>query len=333
MRKMETFLVACCQVNFAVFQDRGGIASRAEALERMTRDAVTGYEDYMPVKLVVFPEFALTPVIAGREGPILRDIAIPIENPYFKRLCRVAEDYDITICPGSFLERSGKYPGAVFNTSVLIDSEGIALVYRKLNPFLPFEPVHSPHDIAEYEEDIAPVSKTRLGNIGLEICYDSRFPELSRKLVLKGAEILIVPSAYMEPWGGVEPTDVWKTILRARAIENNVYVIGCSLGSTYENHPPYSWTGNSIVVDYEGRIVAQSPPGPCTQILVAPVNIGGLRDFRRQTSMLNMLHLRTELYRDLYEQTIFPPAGGVDGTEISQTSLRKAIARLKEKLL
>lgn len=330
---MESYLVACCQVNFEVILDRGGISSRVEVLERMTRDAVTGYGDYMPVKLVVFPEFALTPVMADRESFILRDMAISVENPCFDKLIKLAKDYDIMICPGSFLECSEEYPDAVFNTSVLINPEGINLVYRKLNPFLPFEPVHSPHDIARYKEDIVPVSETHIGRIGLEICYDSRFPELSRKLALKGAEILIVPSAYMEPWGGVEPTDIWRTILRARAIENNVYVIGCSLGSTYENHPPYSWTGNSIVIDYEGRIVAQSPPGPGTQILVAPINIDSLRDFRRKTYMLSMMHLRTELYKDIYEQSVFPPAGGVENRDISQTSLRKAIDHIKGKLL
>jgi predicted amidohydrolase len=127
--------------------------------------------------------------------------------------------------------------------------------------------------------------------------------------------------------------DIWKIILRARAIENNVDVIGCSLGSTYKNHPPYSWVGNSIVVDYEGRIVAQSPVGPSTQILVAPINVGSLREFRGKTSMLSLSHLRTELYKDVYERSVFPPSCGAEVKEVTQNSLREAIASVKEKLI
>jgi predicted amidohydrolase len=330
---MESYLVACCQMDISLIKDRAQIESRAAAMRDMVINAVEGYRDYLPVKLVVFPEFSLTPITTDRASNLLRDMAIPLRNEYMESFKDLAERYDIKINIGTFLEKSEKYPNAVFNTSVTVDSSGIILVYRKLNPFIPLEPVQSPHDLKNYTEDIFPISETSIGRLATEICYDSRFPEQSRALALKGAEIVMIPSAYMEPWGGVEPMNIWTTILRARAIENNFYVVGCSLGSRYENHPPYSWVGNSIVIDYEGRIVAQSPSGPSNQILVAPINLQGLREFRQRTLLLSFAHLRTEIYRQVYERSVFP-SGGLEGSnDLTQEMIRDKIEQVKRSIL
>jgi len=134
----------------------------------------------------------------------------------------------------------------------------------------------------------------------------------------------------MEPWGGVTPTDVWRVINRARAIENSVYIIACSLGSSYRNHPPYSWVGNSMIIDFEGRVIAQSPAGPSEQILVAPIYIKSLRTYRTTTNMFSLLHLRTEIYKDVYSKPIFPQ-DLKNRQYIDQKILREKIKKLKRK--
>jgi len=318
---MKAFSVACCQMSFPIVGKGSSIEDRARRMLEVLESAVVGYRDYVPVKLVVFPEFSLTPICSGSSAHLVKDTAIPLENEFIPGFIEAARTHDVIINIGSFLERSIIHE-VVYNTSVMVYPDGVLLVYRKLNPFIPLEPVHSPHDIEGFSDEWLPVAETSYGNMAVQICYDSRFPELSRAFALKGAEILIVPSAYMGPWGGIKPMDVWTTTLRARAMENSLYVVGCSLGSTLLDHPPYSWTGGSVVIDYEGRVVAQSPNGPVEDILVAPIYIDNLREFRRETQMFNLAHLRTEIYKSTYKRRVFHGSGD---SEITQDSLRKII--------
>jgi len=326
----EVFLAVCCQCDFEIIDKREDIKKRADKMLSMIDNVVNGYNDYLPVKLITFPEFSLTPITTNNSSDLLKNIAIPENNDYIDKFIDKAREYNLFINIGSFIEKTEKWPKAVFNTSLVVGPNGVILRYRKANPFLPFEPVYSPHDLKDYDEEIFPVAQTEIGNIGVEICYDNRFPEVTRKLSLKGAEIIIIPSAYMEPWGGVTPTDVWKVINRARAIENSVYVIACSLGSSYRNHPPYSWVGNSMIIDFEGRIIAQSPAGPSEQILVAPIYMKSLRAYRAATNMFSLLHLRTEIYKDVYSKPIFPSE--LKNREyIDQKILREKTEKLKRK--
>jgi len=328
----EMFLAACCQCDFEIINKRKDIRKRADKMLGMIDDVVNGYSDYLPVKLITFPEFSLTPIATDNSLDLLKNIALPENNEYISEFIDKAKKYNLFINIGSFIEKTEKWQKAVFNTSLVVGPKGVILRYRKVNPFIPLEPVYSPHDLRGYNDEIFPVAQTEIGNIGIEICYDNRFPEVTRELALKGAEIILLPSAYMSPWGGVWPTDVWKVINRARAIENSVYVVACSLGSSYQNHPPYSWVGNSMIIDFEGRIIAQSPAGPSEQILVAPIYIKNLRAFRSTTEMCSLFHLRTELYRDIYNEPIYPQAFG-NKRCIDQIVLRKRINKIRKKFL
>ena len=153
--------------------------------------------------------------------------------------------------------------GAVFNTTCLIGPDGILSRYRKVNPWLPWEVHASPHDLAGYDEPLFPVVETEIGRLGAAICYDWLFPESIRALALAAAEVLIRVSAYMDPWGATPPLEDWWTLFnRARAVENFAYVVAANQGASAENYPPFSWPGGSMVVDYDGRILAQADPGP-----------------------------------------------------------------------
>lgn len=113
-----------------------------------------------------------------------------------------------------------------------------------------------------------------LGKIGLSICYDLRFPELYRKLLSAGAEILVVPSAFTASTGQAH----WETLLRARAIENLSYVIAADQVGTHPNHRS-TW-GHSMIIDPWGKILAELLEGE--GVIVADIDLDYLNDIRRR---------------------------------------------------
>ncbi len=218
----------------------------------------------------------------------------------------------------------------VFNTTVLIGPEGVLLKYRKVNPWLPWEVHTSPHDIAEYQEALFPVADTELGKLGVAICYDWLFPEVLRQLTFNGAEVLIRLSAYMDPWGATPPMDWWTLFNRARAAENTAYVVAANQGASLEHYPPFSWPGGSMVVDFDGRILAQADPGPGEKVVVAPIDIAQLRHERERRVGHDMrAHLRSEAYDYLAVPRLARAAEGDHPLETA--SLRQRISDAKKR--
>ncbi len=149
--------------------------------------------------------------------------------------------------------------------------------------------------------------ETELGKLGVAICYDWLFPETIRQIAFDGAEVILRVSAYMDPWGATPPMDWWTLFNRARAAENTVYVVAANQGASLAHYPPFSWPGGSMIVDYDGRIVAQTDPGPGEKVVVAPIDISLLhceRDRRMGHDM--RAHLRTEMYPYLQKQYLPP---------------------------
>ena len=125
-----------------------------------------------------------------------------------------------------------------------------------------------------------------------------------------GAEVLIRVSAYMDPWGATPPLDWWTLFNRARAVENFAFVVAANQGASAEHYPPFSWPGGSMIVDFDGRILAQADPGPGEKIVVGPIDLAALRAERQRRRGHHLLsHLRTEAYTELYTRPIFRPGG------------------------
>jgi predicted amidohydrolase len=187
--------------------------------------------------------------------------------------------------------------------------------YRKVNTWIPYEVHTSPHDIEGYDEPLFPVADTEIGRLGCAICYDWLFPEALRQLSANGAEVLIRVSAYMDPWNATSPMDWWTVINRARAIENTGFVVAANQAASLKNYPPYSWSGGSQIVDFEGRILAEASPGPGERIVIAPIDISALRHERQNRRGHHMhAHLRTEAY-PLYQGHVYPPQANWPTTE------------------
>ncbi len=300
------YAAAACQTDFANPTERSGMAANTARMTEMIDAAVAGSAPFLPVRLVVFPEFAHAAPIYATARELERHLAVPIPNEHTDALHHRARKHDIYIQSGSMIEIDPRWPGALFNTTCLIGPDGILYKYRKVNPWIPFEVHTSPHEIEGYDEPLFPVADTPLGRIGCAICYDWLFPEAIRQLVANGAEILIRVSAYMDPWGATEPMNWWTTVNRCRALENTACVVAANQGASLRHYPPYSWPGGSQVVDYDGRLLAEASPGPGERIVVAPIDLSALRHERETRKGHRMLgHLRTEAY-PVYRQHIYP---------------------------
>jgi predicted amidohydrolase len=291
------YAVAACQTDFPCPADRKEIASRVDRMLEMIDGAVVGYRPFFPVRLVVFPEFAHVAPIYATVHELREKLAMPLPNEHIERYLAKAREHNIYIQTGSFIEFDTAWPGVLFNTTCLVGPEGLLYKYRKVNPWIPWEVHASPHDIPGYTEEMFPVARTEIGNLGCAICYDWLFPEAIRQLVFNGAEVLLRVSAYMDPWGATPPMDWWTVVNRCRALENMAYVVAANQGASIQHYGPFSWPGGSMVVDYDGRILAQAEPGPGEKIVVAEIDLDALRAARQQRLGHNPLaHLRREAF-------------------------------------
>lgn len=199
---MIRYSAAACQTQLPNPLGRQEMRGNTDRMLSMIDSAVAGAAPFLPVRLVVFPEFAHAAPVYVSLAELRDKLAVPIPNEHTERLQAKAKELDIYIQSGSMLETDPKYPGVVFNTTCLIGPTGILYKYRKVNPWIPYEVHASPHDLLpDYEEPLFPVADTPIGKLGCAICYDWIFPESIRQLSANGAEVLIRVSAYMDPWG------------------------------------------------------------------------------------------------------------------------------------
>ncbi len=165
-----------------------------------------------------------------------------------------ARRHGITLVGGSIVElREGREKRS--NTSIVFDPQGeVVAVYRKIHLF-DVEVGGAVYRESESEEpgDEAVVADAEDWKLGLSVCYDVRFPELYRILALEGAQLVTVPAHFTTPTG----KDHWHVLLRARAIENQLYVAAAAqTGETLPRKPAY---GRSLIVDPWGIVLAQAP--------------------------------------------------------------------------
>lgn len=183
--------------------------------------------------------------------------AEPIPGASSTAMAKLAQELGIYLLAGSLLE---EIPGSdrVFNTSLLFGPAGNLLAsYRKIHLFdvdLAGGIVARESDTRAAGEAVTSV-ETDLGTMGLSVCYDLRFPELYRELSRRQAHVIFVPSAFTEYTGKAH----WEPLLRARAIENQVYIIAPNQFG--KNPKSFETHGHSMIIDPWGRIVAQLEDG------------------------------------------------------------------------
>ena len=206
--------------------------------------------------------------------------AQPIDGPAVEWARTCARELAVEIVAGSFLER---VPGQekLSNTSVHIDGSGeLVAQYRKIHMFdvRLGEKTYRESDIEEPGDEVV-ISHLHGGvGLGMSICYDLRFPELYRILAVLGAHVIVIPSAFTLP----TTRDHWETLVRARAIENQAYVIAANQVGP---HPAGQESGGrSMIVDPWGVVLAQAPDSECH--ITAEVDLERQREIRERLPAL-----------------------------------------------
>jgi predicted amidohydrolase len=205
--------------------------------------------------------------------------AEPLDGPSLGAARGWARELGIHLLAGSISERGGEGEKAS-NTSVLIDPHGDDVaVYRKIHMFDVDAGGVSYRESAFERPGTEPVV-AQVGELtaGLTVCYDLRFPELFRILALRGARLIAVPSAFTLATG----RDHWEVLLRARAIENQLFVLAPN--QVGEAPPHYSSFGRSLIVDPWGVVLATAPDGEC--FVAAELDLAALEKVRESLPSL-----------------------------------------------
>jgi predicted amidohydrolase len=245
-------------------------AANLAAADRLVRKAAA-----RGAQLVLLPEKW---TVLG-SGAALRDGAEAIDGPAISWARECARELGVELVAGSFVERDAE--GRLHNTSVHISSDGeIRAVYRKIHMFdVTIEGIA--YRESEHEDAGEEIVRSRTAGgveLGMTICYDLRFPELYRILALRGARILLVPAAFTL----ATTRDHWETLLRARAIENQAFVIAAN--QIGENEPGRFSGGRSMIVDPWGVVLAQATDG--VGVIVAELDLARLDAVRESLPSL-----------------------------------------------
>ncbi|NWH68387.1 NIT1 amidase, partial [Geococcyx californianus] len=228
----------------------------------------------------------------GRDATQTLGMAEPLDGDIMGRYAQLARDCGVWLSLGGFHERGHDWATTqrVYNCHAVLRPDGhLVAAYRKTH----LCDVELEGRISMKESSftnpgtalVAPVP-TPAGKLGLSICYDLRFPELSLALRRAGAEILTFPSAFTVPTGSAH----WEVLLRARAIENQCYVVAAA--QTGQNHERRVSYGHTLVVDPWGTVVAQCHEGP--GLCYAEIDLPYLRRVRQEIPVFD--HRRPDLY-------------------------------------
>lgn len=231
--------------------------------------------------LCVFPEFMMFYTPSYQSASELASLAEKITGEFVTSISEVARKNSVQVV-GTFYEKSPK-ANRVYDTSFLTDRNGrIVSKYRKIHLY----------DALGFKESsklypgssVARPIKTSVGKIGMMICYDLRFPEMSRMLASSGSEILIAPSAWVQ---GKMKEEHWITINKTRAIENGCYVVAPDqVGNIY--------CGRSLIVDPFGKILLDMKKRE--GIGMADLSLDQVKQVRKKLPLLR--NRRTDIYAD-----------------------------------
>lgn len=276
--KLSSITLAICQL--AVTPDKALNISKAKTMIQQAAKA--------NCQVAILPEMFNCPYEAELFAQYAESYP---EGETFKMLTQTAAEEEIVVVGGSVPEKD-KY-GNIYNTSFIFDEKGSMIGrHRKVHLFdvdIKDGTVFKESSILSSGEEMTLVKAVGL-TLGIGICYDIRFPELSRLMTLAGAQLLIFPAVFGMTTGPAH----WELLMRSRAIDNQVFIIGAApaklLGA------PYQCYGHSIVVDPWGKILSMA--GDEETMLVVELDIAALHKVREELPLLK--HLRTDLYEIRY---------------------------------
>lgn len=286
------------------------------------------------IKLAVTGEYSLFGQYRPRSLDEWIEMALPVPNFATDMLAETATKLELYMV-GHFLERHVEFSGRYFNTTVIIDPQGrIVLTYRKHNgPNNLNTSYTGPGDVYRRfvevfgEDALFPVVDTPIGRLGVFVCGDIQYPEVARCLALKGAEVLIHPTAeiYRRSQAG------WEAMRVARAAENKVYLLSCTTASFLgTDRPEFGYRGRSQVISPDGDILA-IVDGTGEAVISASLDVDRLR--WRKTRIAGSGHnynptvlCRADLYAREYQRALSWPTGAFEEKPLRSTTDSQAIA-------
>src|SRR6476660_4514337 len=244
----------------------------------------------LPVRLIAIPEDALQgfndEVLDLDHETFARECAIDIPGPETDALGRLARKWGVFVMAQA-KARHSEFPGRFFNVGFVLDPDGaVVLRHHKVVPLLPVEHSMTPHNVYDrwvelYGETLDafyPVADTAIGRLGIMMANEGSYPENARGLAMNGAEVVYRASFPHRA------SDAYVVQTRARALDNNMYVIAPNLGTYYltvdSQTPIDTFGGHSLIADHVGRVVGELQYSGASSWVAGTIDGEGLRHFR-----------------------------------------------------
>ena len=301
----------------------------------------------LPVRLICIPEGGLQgftdEVFDSDHETYARECAIDIPGPETEALGELARTWNAYVV-ATAKARHPEFPGRFFNCGIVIEPESgeVILRHHKVVPLQPVEHSLTPHNVWDRWVELYgrsldafyPVADTAIGRIGIMMANEASYPENARGLALNGCEI-----AYRGPYPapGVM-SGMFEVQNRARALDNNMYVIGMNLGTYYLDRestiPIDTFSGKSMICDFRGQVVTEVAYGGGSTWIAGTIDIEALRHFRVTAQWDNWLKdLTTEQYQLIYEQPIYPKNLYLRRKPYTHAEYREEVTRKQVELL
>lgn len=340
--KVQPYTAACVQSSAIPTFDSSGnfqLDALAQNVENMCDLIKRGAEEF-GARLMSFPEFGLQIPSSPLTPAQWWEGTIRVDGPEIERIGKAAQDANAYVAFNP-IEGFDAYPGRYFLSGVIVGPSGdVVLNYRKLTGLTSKT---RPGDLlSEWldrfgEDSLFPVADTEIGRLACVIAGDMNYPEISRGMALKGAEVLLSPTASAilpEDYNFDIPVNTTMT-RRVRAAENIAYVLLSDLGPVgVDPKPPFGRRQPSQVIDFKGNMLAGTQSGG-VEFAAATIDIDALRQTRTSLGGSNLLsHLQMPLHRDMYSGDFAPIDTHLDGPMVStdehRETQRETVARLVE---
>jgi predicted amidohydrolase len=294
---------------------REEIKQNIEHLKGLTKAAFWLSNLDIPVKLLAIPEGAMMgfndEVLDVDHADYANTCCIDIPGPETDEVGKLARQWKVYI----IAQAKARHPDWK-NVGFIVDPDGkIILKHYKISALLPVERSVSPHDIYDwwiekYGRNLQafwPVVDTKIGRLGIMMAMEGNYPENGRGLAMNGAEVVYrasMPAPFTE-------NDIFEISNRARALENNMYIVAPNIGSYHldADHPVGidAGGGQSMIVDYRGQLVGKQRDTNGSTFVTGAINIEALRHHRASAQVTNwMKDVRSELAQIIYEKPIYP---------------------------
>lgn len=258
----------------------------AENLKKAQQAVAKAMELYHP-DFMVFPEIFMSHFHAGTDRKTILSEAQTLDGPFVTGMRALAKENGIWIAFGMNEAVEDENDDRNYNTVVFVNSDGeLVTAYHKTHPYDAFGFKES--DTYKSGDTLFEPLDTPFGRIGLFTCYEVRFPEIARDQTIKGAEIILMPTAWMR--GDLKSLH-FRTLISARAIENTVFVLACDQSG-------HDCIGESVAVDPMG--VAFACGGEGDELICARVDLDRIAEVRKKLPSYD--NRRPELYGNIMKK-------------------------------